>query len=56
MSNGGEAFLVEYIRNCLFDGLAEWKARRQSVSLEPETIRLIKNNLLLSIGIIDEAG
>lgn len=56
MSSGGEAFLVEYIRNCLFDGLAEWKARRQSVSLEPETIRLIKNNLLLSIGIIDEAG
>lgn len=55
MANGGEAFLVEFIRSCLFDGLAEWKARRHGVSMEPETIRMIKNSMMLSIGILDEA-
>ena len=54
MNMGGEAFLVDYVRNCLFDGIAEWKARRHGVAMEPETMRNIKNSLMLSIGVIDE--
>jgi hypothetical protein len=54
MNMGGEAFLVDYVRNCLFDGISEWKARRHGVAMEPETMRNIKNSLMLSIGVIDE--
>lgn len=40
-----EGFLT-YIRNSVYDGLSEWKARRKTSRLNPETIRHIKDSFM----------
>ncbi|MXX47366.1 MAG: hypothetical protein F4Z38_03510 [Chloroflexi bacterium] len=42
---GSEGFL-NYLRHCMYDGVAEWQARRHSAQLDPDTIKLLKDRLL----------
>jgi hypothetical protein len=37
---------LNYFRHCTYDAIAEWKARRKTSVLTPDTIRLIKDRLL----------
>jgi hypothetical protein len=38
--------ILNFIRHCTYDGVAEWKAFFTLGKLEPDTIKLIKDNLL----------
>ncbi len=42
----GSEGLLNYLRQCVYDGLSEWKCRRADVGIEPDTIRVIKDSLL----------
>ena len=42
----GSQGLLNYLRHCMYDGLAEWQARRIQASLDPDTIKLLKDSLL----------
>jgi hypothetical protein len=35
-----------FIRDCTYDGVAEWKAYSATGGIEPNTVKLIKDNLL----------
>ena len=52
--------LLNYFRHCTYDALAEWKARNQASSIDPTTIRRLKDQLLrVSLEMVmhqDEAG
>ena len=37
--------LLNYFRHCTYDALAEWKARNQASSIDPTTIRRLKDQL-----------
>lgn len=43
--NGSESIL-NFLRHCVYDGVAEWKAYFKSGRIDPDTIKLIKDNLL----------
>lgn len=50
--------LLNYFRHCTYDALAEWKARNQASSIDPGTIKRLKDGLLrvaLVIQMHDEA-
>ena len=38
--------LLNYLRHCTYDALAEWKARNQAQTVDPGTIRRLKDGLL----------
>jgi len=38
--------ILNFIRHCTYDGVAEWKAYFQTGKIEPNTVKLIKDNLL----------
>jgi hypothetical protein len=38
--------LLNYFRHCTYDALAEWRARNQLASVEPSTIRKLKDQFL----------
>jgi hypothetical protein len=38
--------LLNYFRHCMYDALAEWRARNQLASVEPSTIRRLKDRFL----------
>jgi len=38
--------ILNFIRHCAYDGVSEWKAYHETKKLEPDTIKLIKDNLL----------
>ena len=38
--------LLNYFRHCTYDALAEWKARNQASTVDPTTIRRLKDQLL----------
>ena len=42
---GGDGVL-NYLRHCVYDAVAEWKARQRSAALTPDTIKSIKDQLL----------
>jgi hypothetical protein len=42
----GSEGILNYFRHCLYDGLAEWKARRKAANLSPDTIKLLKDRYL----------
>ena len=42
----GSEGVVNYLRHCVYDALAEWKCRRQKAPLQPDTIKMIKDGLL----------
>lgn len=46
----GSQGLLNYLRHCMFDGVAEWQARRIDASLDPDTIKVLKDHLLRVTG------
>ena len=43
--SGAEGFL-NYLREATYDAVSEWRANQQTATLEPDTIKLIKDSLL----------
>jgi hypothetical protein len=42
----GAEGVLNYLRHCTFDAVAEWKARQQQSPLTPQTITILKDQLL----------
>ena len=42
----GSEGVLNYLRHCTYDGIAEWQARRKQASLDPDTIKVLKDRLL----------
>ena len=42
----GSDGVLNYLRHCTYDAIAEWQARRKSARLDPGTIKLLKDGLL----------
>jgi hypothetical protein len=42
----GSEGVLNYLRHCVYDAVAEWKCWKQSAPLQPNTIKLIKDALL----------
>lgn len=38
--------VLNYLRHCTYDGVAEWQARHKAGNLDPETIKILKDRLL----------
>lgn len=38
--------ILNFIRHCVYDGTAEWKAYSKTHEIDPDTVKLIKDNLL----------
>lgn len=49
-SNG----VLNYLRHCTYDAIAEWKARRKASRIDPDTIKLIKDKFLRLVLEIEE--
>ncbi len=48
--------ITNFIRHCTYDGVAEWKAYVATGKIEPDTVKLIKDNLLRIPMTIDDAS
>ncbi len=42
----GDTGVLNYLRQCIYDGVAEWKAFNQRGSITHETVKYIKDNLM----------
>jgi hypothetical protein len=42
----GSAGVLNYLRHCVYDGIAEWQARHKAENIDPETIKMLKDKLL----------
>ena len=42
----GSEGVLNYLRHCTYDGIAEWQARRKQASLDPDTIKILKDRML----------
>ena len=42
----GSEGVLNYLRHCTYDAIAEWKARAKSAALDPDTIKILKDGLL----------
>ena len=42
----GSEGVLNYLRHCTYDGIAEWMARRNEASLDPDTIKVLKDRML----------
>ena len=42
----GSEGVLNYLRHCTYDGVAEWKARRNKANLDPDTIKVLKDTML----------
>lgn len=42
----GSEGVLNYIRHCTYDGIAEWQARSKASRIDPDTIKLLKDKLL----------
>ena len=42
----GSEGVLNYLRHCTYDGIAEWKARRNEAGLDPGTIKVLKDMML----------
>ena len=38
--------VLDYLRQCVYDSVSEWQARRMNAEIDPETIKLLKDRLL----------
>src|SRR5205823_6062288 len=38
----GSEGVLNYLRHCTYDAIAEWQARRQHAQLDPNTIKVLK--------------
>ncbi len=42
----GSEGVLNYLRHCIYDGIAEWQARHKASRLDPDTIKILKDKLL----------
>ncbi|HET7569927.1 MAG TPA: ATP-binding protein [Gammaproteobacteria bacterium] len=42
----GSDGVLNYLRECTYDGIAEWRARQKAGRVDPDTIKLLKDQLL----------
>lgn len=42
----GESGVLNYFRHCTYDGIAEWQARHKASTIDPDTIKILKDKLL----------
>lgn len=42
----GSDGVLNYLRHCVYDGIAEWQAKHKSAGLNPNTITILKDRLL----------
>lgn len=42
----GSDGVLNYLRHCVYDGIAEWKAKHKAAALNPDTIKVLKDQLL----------
>lgn len=42
----GSRGVLNYLRHCTYDGIAEWQARHKTARIDPDTIKLLKDKLL----------
>ena len=42
----GSEGVLNFLRHCTFDAIAEWQARQMSATIDPETITILKDRLL----------
>lgn len=42
----GSDGVLNYLRHCTYDAIAEWKVRRKTAKIHPDTIKLIKDQFL----------
>lgn len=42
----GSEGVLNYLRHCVYDGIAEWQATRRHAPLQPDTIKSLKDRLL----------
>jgi hypothetical protein len=42
----GSEGVLNFIRDCTYDGIAEWQARTKASRIDPDTIKLLKDKLL----------
>jgi Histidine kinase-, DNA gyrase B-, and HSP90-like ATPase len=42
----GSEGVLNYLRHCVYDGVAEWKAMAKASRIDPDTIKLLKDGLL----------
>lgn len=42
----GSEGMLNYLRHCTYDAIAEWQARHKASTLDPDTIKLLKDRLL----------
>ena len=38
--------LLHYFRHCIYDAISEWQARNKAATIDPDTIKLLKDKLL----------
>ncbi|MDE2734212.1 MAG: ATP-binding protein [Gemmatimonadota bacterium] len=38
--------VLDYLRHCIYDSVAEWQARAKVAAIDPETVKLLKDRLL----------
>lgn len=38
--------VLNYLRHCVYDGMAEWQAKHKAATMNPNTIKLLKDRLL----------
>lgn len=50
----GSEGVLNYLRHCTYDAIAEWQARQRAARLDPNTIKLLKDRLLRVAFQIDE--
>jgi hypothetical protein len=48
--------ILNFIRHCAYDGVSEWKAYFVTGKIEPNTVKLIKDNLLRIPMIVQDTG
>ncbi len=42
----GTESILNFLRHCTYDGVSEWKAYFKAGRIDPDTVKLIKDNLL----------
>ena len=42
----GSEGVLNHLRHCTYDGVAEWQARRKAAGLDPDTIKMLKDRML----------
>ena len=42
----GVAGVLDYLRHCVYDAIADWQARRQDADVDSQTVKVLKDRLL----------